>query len=104
MSVSQLRPPVVTGWDSVAAGSVASAASVAGAGLSDAELAGAVSDVAVLESQVVALKLSLLAEADRRRVAEQTADSGTDVWAARLTGSTRAVMAGGVWLANLLWL
>ena len=102
MSVSQLRPPVVTGWVSVAAESVASAASVAGAGLSDAELAGAVSDVAVLESQVVALKLSLLAEADRRRVAEQTADSGTDVWAARLTGSTRAVMAGGVWLANLL--
>lgn len=51
---------------------------------------------------MAALRCGILAEADRRRVAEDTADTGTDAWAAKLTGSDRAVMAGGIWLANLL--
>jgi hypothetical protein len=55
-----------------------------------------------LKAQVTALELAMLAEADTRRVAEDTADTGTDAWAARLTGSTRAVLAGGLWLARLL--
>ena len=56
----------------------------------------------MLESQVAAMKLRLLAEADARRLADDSAATGTDAWAARLTGSTRAVMAGGLWLARLL--
>jgi hypothetical protein len=60
------------------------------------------SELAVLESQVAALKLTVLAEADARRVAEEEAASGTDAWAAKLTGSTAAVMRGGIWLANQL--
>jgi hypothetical protein len=35
-------------------------------------------------------------------VAEQTAETGTDAWLARLTGSTRQQMAGGLRLAGLL--
>ena len=102
MSVQQLGSPVVPGWLEVASESVTAAAAVPRAALSDAELAEAVSEVAVLESQVAALKCEILAEADRRRVADETGDTGTDAWAARLTGSTRAVLAGGIWLANLL--
>ncbi|HEY1325123.1 MAG TPA: DUF222 domain-containing protein, partial [Streptosporangiaceae bacterium] len=48
------------------------------------------------------LRLALSAEADRRRVAEQTAETGTDAWLARLTGSTREQAAGGLWIAGLL--
>jgi hypothetical protein len=66
------------------------------------EPAEGVAELAALESQVAALRLALLAEADQRHVAEQTADTGTDAWAARLTGSTRGVVAGGLWLARLL--
>jgi hypothetical protein len=65
------------------------------------EVETAVSQAAVLEAQVAALKLVPLAEADRRRMAERIAATGTDAWAAKLTGSTRAVMAGGLWLARL---
>jgi hypothetical protein len=61
-----------------------------------------VAELAALESQVAALRLALLAEADERQVAEQTGDTGTDAWASRLTGSTRGVVAGGLWLARLL--
>ena len=102
MSVQQLRPPVVTGWVEVASESVTAAAAVPKAAVADAELAESLTKVAVLESQVVALKCEILAEADRRKVAGQTGDTGTDAWAAKLTGTTRAVMAGGIWLANLL--
>lgn len=66
------------------------------------ELGEAVAELAALEAQVVSLKLALLGEADERRVAEETADTDTDAWAARLTGTTRGVMAGGIWLARLL--
>ena len=35
-------------------------------------------------------------------MAEETADTGTDAWLARLTGTTREAMAGGLWLAGRL--
>jgi len=69
----------------------------------DAEaLTDLVEQAAGLEAQAAAVKLAALAEADRRRLAQELGASGTDAWAATLTGSTRAVMAGGVWLARLL--
>lgn len=102
MSVSQLRPPVVTGWVEVAQQSVMAAAGVSMGVVGAGELEESLRKVVALECSVGALRCGLLAEADRRRVAEDAADSGTDAWAARLTGSTRAVMAGGLWLARLL--
>jgi hypothetical protein len=66
------------------------------------ELPEVLSELAILEARVGALKLDVLAEADRRQVADDTGATGTDAWAAKLTGSTRAVMSGGIWLANLL--
>ena len=78
------------------------AARVPVASLDAGALTDAISEAAVLESQASALKLSLLAEADRRRLAQELGATGTDAWAARLTGTTRAVMAGGIWLARLL--
>jgi hypothetical protein len=43
-----------------------------------------------------------LAEADARRVADLEAAASTGAWAAQLTGSTAAVMRGGIWLAQRL--
>lgn len=67
-----------------------------------ADLPNALATAAQLENRLSALKLELLAEADRRRLAEEEAATGTDAWAAKLTGTTRSVMAGGLWLVNLL--
>ena len=64
------------------------------------ELGDVTAGLAQLEAQVVSLRLEVLAEADRRQVAEQTADTGTDAWAAKLTGDTREVMRGGLLLAK----
>jgi Domain of unknown function (DUF222) len=58
--------------------------------------------LARIESSAAALRMALSAEADRRRVAEQTAETGTDAWLARLTGSTREQAAGGLRIARLL--
>ena len=105
MSVHQIhevRRPQLAGRIAAARGAVEAAAVVPTEQLDRFELGEAVAELAALESQVAALKLSMLAEADARRVAEESADTGTDAWAARLTGSTRAVMAGGIWLAKLL--
>ena len=66
------------------------------------DLPTALARVAALENRLASLKLELLAEADRRRLAEEEAATGTDAWAARLTGSSRSTMAGGLWLVNLL--
>jgi hypothetical protein len=68
--------------------------------LSDDELGQATAGTAQLEAQVSARRHALLAEAERRRVADRTADTGTDAWAARLTGDTREVMRGGMLLAQ----
>lgn len=101
-TVHDLHPPVLAGHLATARGALDSAAGVPTGTLDRFELSEALAEVAALEAQAAALRLSLLAEADARRVAEETADTGTDAWAARLTGSTRAVMAGGLWLARLL--
>ena len=102
MSVQQLRRPEVLGQVDAARSSIGAAAAVPVGALDVDELTDSLASVAVLESQLGALKMSLLAEADRRRLAESLGATGTDAWAARLTGSTRAVMAGGIWLARLL--
>jgi hypothetical protein len=102
MSVQQLRPPVVAGQVATARAAVEAAAGVPPGSLDRFELSEAVAELAALESQVASLRLAMLAEADERRIAQETADTDTDAWAARLTGSTRGVMAGGIWLARLL--
>jgi len=93
---------MVTGWVDVARESVDAAAAVPMGSVGRQELPGLVTGLAVLEAKVTALKLTVLAEADARRIADDDASTGTDAWAAKLTGSTRGVMAGGIWLANLL--
>jgi hypothetical protein len=102
MTVQPIRPPVLTGRVAAARESIESAASVPASALTVDELTDGISHVAALESQVAALKLSLLAEADARRLAQELGATGTDAWAAALVGTTRGVMAGGIWLARLL--
>src|SRR3954447_23807337 len=102
MTVQPIRPPVFTGHVAAARGAVESAAAVTASTLTVDELTDGISEVAAPESQAAALKPALLAEADSRRIARELGATGTDAWAAPLTGSTRAVMAGGVWLARLL--
>jgi len=79
------------------AGSVDQLASVP-----DEALGVAVARVTALESRAAAIRLAIAAEADRRRVAERTGETGTDAWVARWTGSTRAQAAGGLRIARLL--
>ena len=56
-----------------------------------------------LESQAAAaLRLRLLREAEGRRVADRVAATGTDAWAAALTGETREAVRGGLILAHRL--
>jgi hypothetical protein len=102
MSAEQLHQPVIAGEIAAARAAVETASAVPTRMLDRFELAEGLAELAALESQVAALRLALLAEADQRQVAEQTADTGTDAWAAKLTGSTRGVAAGGLWLARLL--
>ncbi|MFZ2014954.1 MAG: DUF222 domain-containing protein [Nocardioides sp.] len=70
--------------------------------LGDEALGQTIADLARLESRAAALRLALTGEADRRQVARRTAETGTDAWVARLTGSTREQAAGGLRLARLL--
>ncbi|MGN6575574.1 MAG: DUF222 domain-containing protein, partial [Nocardioides sp.] len=98
----QLRAPVVAGHVAVAVEEVEAAAGVPVGSLEREELPVALADLARLESMVCALKLQVLAESDRRRLAEDEAATGTPAWAAKLTGSTRALLAGGLYFANLL--
>ncbi len=65
-------------------------------------VAGLVSEVARVERQVRELRLRLARAAEESRACEADASSGTDAWLARLTGSTAAVMRGGLWLARQL--
>ncbi len=87
---------------SSARSAVRAAAAVPTDSLSVDELTDAIARVAALEAQAGALRLSLLAEADRRQVAQSLGATGTDAWAARLTGANRAEMANVVRLARLL--
>ncbi|NYD58054.1 hypothetical protein BKA08_002292 [Nocardioides marinisabuli] len=66
------------------------------------ELGRLLETLAVVESQAESLRLKVLAEAERRQVAADDAATGTDAWAAALTGTTREVNAGGLHLAELL--
>jgi hypothetical protein len=102
MTAQQLHPPVIAGFLASAREGVESAAAVPPAVLDPFELSEALAEVVAMEAQLASLRLALLAEADERRIADEAAATGTDAWAARLTGSTRAVMAGGLWLARLL--
>jgi hypothetical protein len=102
MTVSQLRPPVIAGAVSAARSEIAAAAREPVGSMSSAELGETITELAALESQVVALRMSLSAEADARGVAHETAETGTDAWLARLTGDPREVMAGGLWIARAL--
>lgn len=106
MTVTALRTPAegsgVLERVEAAQASLTAAGAVRMEVVSDRELAGAVTTAAALESQAAALKLALIAEADRRELAEREAWANTGAWAAALTGSRRAVMAGGLWLANRL--
>ncbi len=85
-----------------AAESLARAARASVESLSDVALGETIAGLARLESQASALRWSLSAEADRRHVAEETAETGTDAWLARWTASTREQMAGGLRIAHLL--
>lgn len=102
MSVQPIREPELPGWVGAARDAVQAAQAVRLGSVDDASLGAALVEVAALQSQVVSLKLQVLAEADARRLAEQTADTDTGAWAAKLTGTTQAVMRGGLWLARLL--
>ena len=86
----------------VEAGELVGRVEQARVGLGEEGLAALVTELARLESRVQSVRLAVAAEADRRRVAEETAETGTDAWLARLTGSTRQQMAGGLWMAGLL--
>ncbi|MGZ4437407.1 MAG: DUF222 domain-containing protein, partial [Nocardioidaceae bacterium] len=86
----------------VARNAVGTAIGLTRSRVSDVELEAALADAAALEAQAAALKVRLLAEADRRQMAELTGATGTDAWAAGVTGATRHVMSGGLWLGRLL--
>ena len=102
MSITHLAPPDLGAVVRDARSAMAAAGSMGVAGVPSGALGEAIAELVELESQVVALRLSLSAEADLRGVADQTADTGTDAWLARLTGEPREIMAGGLWVARML--
>lgn len=102
MTVQQLRRPALAGLVAAAQAAVDEAGTVPPRSVGTDELAESITGLAKLESMAVALRLSLSKEADDRHVADATAETGTDVWLARLTGDTREVMAGGLLLARRL--
>jgi hypothetical protein len=55
-----------------------------------------------LERRLGELRLRLSRAAEASRASESTAASDTGAWLARLTGSSAAVMRGGLWLARML--
>lgn len=102
MTVTALRPPVITGAVAQARHLVTEGSAVPAGSVSDDEIAGGIAELAALESQVAAWRLSLVAEAERRELAAKEAATGTAAWAAQLTGDTREALAGGLRLAQLL--
>jgi hypothetical protein len=97
-----LHVPLVAREVAAAREAIETAAAVSVGELDRFELGEAVAELAALKAQVTALEMAVLAEADARRVADDTGETGTDAWAARLTGTTRGVMSGGLWIARLL--
>lgn len=55
-----------------------------------------------IERQLGELRLRLARTAETSEVAQEDASSGADAWLAKLTGSSAAVMRGGLWLARML--
>lgn len=102
MTVQELRAPVIAGHVATARDAIDAAAAVPTDSLGRFEVSEAIAELHALEQQTHALKLALLREAERRRLEEDQADTGTAAWAAKLTGTTRGVMAGGLWLARML--
>jgi hypothetical protein len=102
MSIAHLAPPALAAAVRDARSAVAAARAMGVAGVSSVELGEAIAELSELESQAVALRMSLSAEADNRGVAAETADTGTDAWLAKLTGEPREIMAGGLWVARML--
>ncbi|NYD57535.1 hypothetical protein BKA08_001773 [Nocardioides marinisabuli] len=66
------------------------------------DLAVLVQALSGLEAEASALLGEVLGEAERRQVADAEAATGTDAWAAALTGQSREVLAGGARVAELL--
>jgi hypothetical protein len=102
MSVQQLRSPAVVGHVGAARNAIDQARSVPMGSLMEAELPEALKELAALEAQVSALKHEVLAESEAREIAAAEGATGTDAWAAALTGTSRGVMSGGILLARLL--
>jgi Domain of unknown function (DUF222) len=102
MSIAHLAPPAILAAVRDARAAVQAAGARGPAVVSNVELGEAIAELVELESQVVALRLALSAEADGRGVSDETADTGTDAWLARLTGEPREVMGGGLWVARML--
>ena len=70
--------------------------------LTDTDIATAVGSLACLEAKTIALRLRLSVEADARDLAGKQAQPATDAWLAALTGQTRNLARGGIWLARRL--
>lgn len=102
MTVHALPRPAVTPLIGDARAVMTTAAAVSLEVVDAADLEAGIEAAAALESQATALRMGLTAEADRRRLADQAAATGTDAWAAALTGDTREAMNGGLWIAGLL--
>ncbi|MEP7090227.1 MAG: DUF222 domain-containing protein [Nocardioidaceae bacterium] len=103
MTVQQIRPTAeVVELLASARFAVGAAVSVPSGAMSEDHLTSAIETVAALEAQLAAFRLQCVAEADERRIAQSLGATGTDSWVARLTGTTRAVASGGLWLAQRL--
>ena len=102
MTVQALPTPTAAPAVSEASAHLAHAHEVALDRVHRDELGQLLVTLATLESQTEALRLKVLAEAERRQVAADEAATGTDAWAAALTGTTREINAGGLHLAELL--
>ncbi len=102
MKAGQTHPPRIGRFLASARDGIESALAVPMEALDRFELSEALAEVTAMEAQLASIRLTLLAEADERRLADEAAATGTDAWAARLTGSTAAVMRGGLWLAQEL--
>jgi hypothetical protein len=63
---------------------------------------GLIADVARSQARIAELKLRLIRVAEEQDEAAKDAATGTDAWLAALTGTSRSVMAGGLWLARML--
>lgn len=100
MSMAVLPAPTVLPALTDARAALHSAAAVAWDRVPGEDLTAALEQVAALESQAAALKMTVLAQAERRRMSDRVAATGTDAWAAQLTGDRREAMRGGLLLAR----